>query len=112
MKTKGKENVDKTSSIAERETTAGQHMDWNKFRIVWRDNNVYRLFIKESLIIRAHKPRFNRTTHSVSLHRLSRATRETKEIRRRRSMTTIPIITTATTEETHMPRFVSRLREH
>ena len=42
-------------------------MDWNSFRIVWRDNNVYRLLIKESLIIRVYEPRLNRTTHSVPL---------------------------------------------
>ena len=60
-------NVDNSSSIAEHEETTGHHMDWRNCRIVWRDNNVCRLLIKESLIIRAHEPRLNRTTHSVPL---------------------------------------------
>ena len=36
-------------------------------RILWRDNISYRLLIKESLVIRAHEPVLNRTTHSVPL---------------------------------------------
>ena len=62
-----KKNVDTTSSIAEHEETTGHHMDWQNFRVVWRDNNVYCLLIEESLVIRAHEPRLNRTTHSVPL---------------------------------------------
>ena len=62
-----KKDVDNFSSIAEHEGTTGHNMDWNSFRIVWRDNNVYRLLIKESLIIKAHEPRPNRITHSVPL---------------------------------------------
>ena len=65
--TERKKDVDTSSSIAEHEETTGHHMDWRNFRIVWRDNNVYRLLIKESLIIKAHEPRLNRTTHSVPL---------------------------------------------
>ena len=115
-----KKKVDTSSSIAEHEETTGRHMDWQNFRIVWRDNKVYRLLIKDSLIIRAHEPWLNRSTHSVpplvfpeglewhlvpdpngwtrcpSLYRLRRTTRGTKE-RRRRLMTTTMIIT-ATTE--------------
>ena len=59
--------VDTSSLIAEHEETTGHHMDWKNFRIIWRDNNVYHLLIKESLIVRAHEPRLNRTTHSVPL---------------------------------------------
>ena len=65
--TERKKDIDTSSSIAEHEETTGHHMDWRNFRIVWRDNNVYRLLIKESLIIKAHEPRLNRTTHSVPL---------------------------------------------
>ena len=60
-------NVDSSSSIAEHEESTGHQMDWKNFRVVWRDSNVYRLLIKESLVIRAHEPRLNRTTHSVPL---------------------------------------------
>ena len=60
-------NVDNSSSIAEHEESTGHHMDSKNFRVVWRDSNVYCLLIKESLIIKAHEPRLNRTTHSVPL---------------------------------------------
>ena len=60
-------NVDSSSAIAEHEEKNGHHMDWKNFRIVWRDNIVYRLLIKESLVIRAYEPRLNRTTNSVPL---------------------------------------------
>jgi hypothetical protein len=60
-------NGDNSSSIAEHEESTGHQMDWKNFRIVWRDSNVYRLLIKEALVIRAHEPRLNRTTHSVPL---------------------------------------------
>jgi hypothetical protein len=62
-----KKGVGTSASFAEHEETTGHHMDWKNFRIVWRDNNVYRLLIKESLIIGAHEARLNRTTHSVPL---------------------------------------------
>ena len=65
--TERKKDIDTSSSIAEHEETTGHHMDWLNLRIVWRDNNVYRLLIEESLIIKAHEPRLNRTTHSVPL---------------------------------------------
>ena len=60
-------NVDSSSSIVEHEGSTGHQMDWKNFRVVWRDSNVYRFLIKESLVIRAHEPRLNRTTHSVPL---------------------------------------------
>ena len=44
-------NVDNSSSISEYEESTGHQMDWENFRIVWRDSNVYRLLIKESLVI-------------------------------------------------------------
>ena len=64
MKKKEDENP---SSIAEHVQRTNHKMDWENFRILWRDNNTQRLMIKESLVIRAHEPRLNRTTHSVPL---------------------------------------------
>jgi hypothetical protein len=42
-------------------------INWKDFRVVWRDENPYRLLIKESLLIHAYKPQLNRTTHSIPL---------------------------------------------
>ena len=55
------------SSLAEHEKNTGHHIDWKNVRVLWRDNISYRLLIKESLVIRAHEPPLNRTTHSVPL---------------------------------------------
>ena len=55
------------SSLAEHEKNTSHHIDWRNTRVLWRDNNPYRLLIKESLVIRAHEPQLNRTTHSVPL---------------------------------------------
>ena len=55
------------SSLAEHEKNTNHHIDWRNTRVLWRDNNPYRLLIKESLVIRAHEPQLNRTTHSVPL---------------------------------------------
>ena len=60
-------NAANSWSVAEHEESTGHRMDWKIFRALWRDNNVYRLLIKESLVIRAYEPRLNRTTHSVPL---------------------------------------------
>ena len=55
------------SSLAKHEKNTGHRIDWENFRVLWRDNNSYRLLVKESLVIRAHEPQLNRTTHSVPL---------------------------------------------
>ena len=55
------------SSLAEHEKNTSHHIDWRNTRVLWRDSNPYRLLIKESLVIRAHEPHLNRTTHSVPL---------------------------------------------
>jgi hypothetical protein len=61
--TDDKKAVDSTLSKHEKDT---EHLiNWKDFRVVWRDENPYRLLIKESLLIQAYKPALNRTTHSV-----------------------------------------------
>ena len=55
------------SSLAEYEKNTSHHIDWRNTRVLWRDNNPYRLLIKESLVIRAHETQLNRTTQSVPL---------------------------------------------
>ncbi|CAF1663857.1 unnamed protein product [Adineta ricciae] len=55
------------SSLAQHTKDTGHHIDWTGFRVAWRDDNPYRLLIKESLLIQAFKPELNRTTHSVPL---------------------------------------------
>ena len=65
-KRRSKERLQDENERTNEEST-GHQMDWKNFRVVWRDSNVYRLLIKESLVIRAHEPRLNRTTHSVPL---------------------------------------------
>ena len=55
------------SALGQHEKDTGHHMNWKDFRVVWRDENPYRLLVKESLIIQAFKPELNRTTHSVPL---------------------------------------------
>ena len=55
------------SSLAEHEKNTGHRIDWENVRVLWRDNISYRLLIKESLVIQAHEPQLNRTTHSVPL---------------------------------------------
>jgi hypothetical protein len=55
------------SALAEHEKATGHRIDWSNVRILWRDNIAYRLLVKESLVIRAHQPALNRTTHSVPL---------------------------------------------
>ena len=55
------------SSLAQHAKDTGHHSHWTGFRVVWRDDNPYRLLIKESLLIQAFKPELNRTTHSVPL---------------------------------------------
>lgn len=62
-----KNGVVNLSSIVEHEDTTGHRKSSNNFRIVWLDNNVYRLMIKEPRVIKAHEPRPNWTTHSVPL---------------------------------------------
>ena len=56
-----------SSSLTEHAKTTGHHIDWAQVRILWGDHVPHRLLVKESLIIQAHQPRLNRTTHSVPL---------------------------------------------
>ena len=57
----------KSSALASHKQEIGHHINWSGFRIVWQDNNPYRLLIKESLLIQAFQPELNRTTNSVPL---------------------------------------------
>lgn len=43
------------------------HMNWKDFQIVWKENNPYKLLLKESLVMKAYQTPLNRTTHSVPL---------------------------------------------
>ncbi|CAF1508570.1 unnamed protein product [Adineta steineri] len=66
---------EKTESILPRALLAphqhekqhGHHMKWEEFNVVWQDSNPYKLLVRESLIIQAHKPVLNKTTHSIPL---------------------------------------------
>jgi hypothetical protein len=55
------------SALCKHEKDTEHHINWKDFRVVWRDENSYRLLVKESLVIQAYKPELNRTTHSVPL---------------------------------------------
>jgi hypothetical protein len=55
------------STLSKHEKDTRYRINWKDFRVVWRDENRYRLLIKESLLIHAYKPALNRTTHSVPL---------------------------------------------
>ena len=57
----------KSSALVSHTQETGHRINWSDFRIVWQDNNPYRLLIKESLLIQAFQPELNRTTHSVPL---------------------------------------------
>ena len=61
------EDKDILSALRKHEKDTGHHINWKDFRVVWRDENPYRLLVKESLVIQAYKPELNRTTHSVPL---------------------------------------------
>lgn len=56
-----------SSSLTEHANITGHTIDWAQVRILWGDQIPHRLLVKESLIIQAHQPRLNRTTHSVPL---------------------------------------------
>ena len=43
------------------------HMNWKDLQIVWKDNNPYKLLLKESSVMRTYQTLLNRTTHSVPL---------------------------------------------
>ena len=60
-------NMKEPSALAQHEQNEGHHIDWSNVRILWRDNISHRLLVRESLVIRAHEPRLNRTTHSIPL---------------------------------------------
>jgi hypothetical protein len=53
------------SALSKHEKDTGHRINWKDFRVVWRDEDPYRLLIKESLVIQAYKPALNRTTHSI-----------------------------------------------
>jgi hypothetical protein len=55
------------SSLLQHAKDTNHRIDWSNFRVVWQDNNSYKLLIKESLLIQAFQPELNRTTHSVPL---------------------------------------------
>jgi hypothetical protein len=46
-------NKDKVilSALSKHKRDTGQHINWKDFRVVWRDENSYRLLFKESLVI-------------------------------------------------------------
>lgn len=56
-----------TSALTDHANNTGHRIDWAQVRILWGDHNPRRLLVKESLVIQAHQPRLNRTTHSVPL---------------------------------------------
>jgi hypothetical protein len=56
-----------SSSLTEHANNTGHRIDWSRVRILWGDQIPHRLLVKESLVILAHQPRLNRTTHSVPL---------------------------------------------
>jgi hypothetical protein len=39
------------SALSKHKKDTGQHINWKDFRVVWRDENSYRLLFKESLVI-------------------------------------------------------------
>jgi hypothetical protein len=53
------------SDLSKYNEDTGHRTGRKDFRVVWRYENLYRLLIKESLLIQAYKPELNRTTHSV-----------------------------------------------
>jgi hypothetical protein len=65
--TDGNKNKGIFSALSKYEKDTGHHINWKDFRVVWRNENSYRLPVKELLVIQAYKPELNRTTHSVPL---------------------------------------------
>jgi hypothetical protein len=55
------------SALSKHENDTEYRIDSNDFRVLWRDENLYRLLINESLLIEVYKPELNRTTHSVPI---------------------------------------------
>jgi hypothetical protein len=53
------------SALSKYEKASKHRINWKDVRVVWRDENPYRLLIKESSLIQAYKPELKRTTHSV-----------------------------------------------
>ena len=56
-----------SSALTDHANNTGHRIDWAGVRVLWGDHIPRRLLIKESLVIQAHQPRLNRTTHSVPL---------------------------------------------
>ncbi|CAF2999044.1 unnamed protein product [Rotaria sp. Silwood2] len=62
-----KKTTDINSALADHQRETRHSIDWENYKILWRDNLPHRLLLKESLVIKAHQPALNRTTHSVPL---------------------------------------------
>lgn len=57
------------SSAVEKHVLETRHrIQWENTKILWTDNQPHKLLIKESILIKAHEPAMNRTTHSVPLY--------------------------------------------
>jgi hypothetical protein len=54
------------SALSKHETDSGHSINGKIFRVVSRDENPYRLLIKQSLLIQAYKPELNQPAHSVA----------------------------------------------
>lgn len=61
------EDQSTSSALTSHAQETGHHINWSDFKVVWQDNNPYRLLIKESLLIQAFQPELNRTTHSIPM---------------------------------------------
>ncbi|CAF1630184.1 unnamed protein product [Adineta ricciae] len=58
-----------TGSAISRHINETNHtIDWEHFKLVWRDGNHHKLLTKESLVIQAYQPQLNRTTHSSPMY--------------------------------------------
>ncbi|CAF1041490.1 unnamed protein product [Didymodactylos carnosus] len=55
------------SAISKHISDTRHKINWDGFKILFKDNNPYRLLIKESLAILSHKPKLNNTVRSIPL---------------------------------------------
>lgn len=60
--------VTKTTAIERHIMRRNHRINWIDTRILWDDNDPYKLLIKESISIKKHESALNRTTHSVPLY--------------------------------------------
>ncbi|CAF1401776.1 unnamed protein product [Rotaria sp. Silwood1] len=56
------------SALAQHIMEEKHNIDWLNSKVIWNDNNPDKLLIKESLMIKAFQPKFNRTTRSTPLY--------------------------------------------